>query len=138
MKTNLMSPQTLTTLFAVTFAAFAANAGEMDAPKQDVMLGGDATLDACSSLGRVSGLKDVKGNFLALRSFPGTDGALLQELPNGQDLWLCDQADGWFGVIVPDATLDCGNTSPITDKAPYSGPCTSGWVYGKFVELEAG
>jgi hypothetical protein len=142
MKEDQMSLSRLSTIFALIMTTSIAHADEaptlLSVPTQDVMLGGDPTLDACSTYGMVSGLKDIAGNFLALRSYPGTEGAILQKLENEQGLWLCDAQEGWIGVVIPSQTMDCGTSSPITDKRAYSGPCTSGWVYGKFVSPVAG
>ena len=128
------------------FAGFAANADQshvsdtttMNAPHQDVMLGGNPTLDACSTYARVAGLRDVAGNFLALRSHPSTQGDMLAKLSNNQELWVCDEQGDWHGVIILDTTQDCGNSSPIAVRKPYTGPCKSGWVYGKFITPLAG
>ena len=136
---SLLQPSAIIALIMTASIAHADQiAMPLEEPTQDVMLGGDPTLDACSTYGTVSGLKDVAGNFLALRSYPGTEGAILQKLENDQGLWLCDEQNGWIGVVIPNQTLDCGTSSPIANKLPYSGPCTSGWVYGKYVTPVAG
>ena len=116
-----------------------ALADQMTPPTQAVMLGGDASFDACSSYGMVDGLKDVAGNFLALRGFPGTQGEMIAKLENKQDLWMCQEQNGWFGVVIPDGDTDCAVSSPIADSGPIYGPLcqwlglrqirfTTGWI----------
>lgn len=125
-------------LFTFILATSAVSAEDTLELKQSVMLGGDTEFDACSSYGHVSGLKDVAGNFLALRSHPSIQGTLLEKLENGQEFYICEEVDGWVGIVLPDVSLECGTSSPVADKVPYEGPCKSGWVYGGFVNPVAG
>lgn len=107
--------------------------------EQSVMVGGDATLDACSAVGVVSGLKPVAGNFLALRAAGNANSKMIAKLENGQQLFICEEKSDWIGVVVPnEKDANCGVTSPIAQQGSYTGDCASGWVYRKYVELLAG
>lgn len=110
-----------------------------------VMVGDDNGYeDACSTLGRVAGLNPRGDNFLAVRAIPSTAGAMIAKLKPGHIVWMCDQTnDGaWHGVVFqPDdggeGYADCGVSSPAP-YGRYRGPCRSGWVSSRYIELLAG
>ena len=98
-------------------------------------------LDACLSVGEVSGLKPGGDGFLAVRSGPGTKYALTDKLSAGRRLHLCDEkVDGeWIGIVyTDDDTLDCGVSSPVESPRVYRGTCKSGWVNKRWVRVVAG
>ncbi|QWP74665.1 hypothetical protein J5226_13280 [Lysobacter sp. K5869] len=104
-----------------------------------VEVGGDAILDACGSLGRVHGLKVGGDGFLAVRDGPGSAYAMTDKLSENREVLMCDQRGEWIAVVYSDSSLGrCGATSPIAKRQPYRGPCKSGWVHGKWIELMAG
>jgi hypothetical protein len=100
-----------------------------------VMVGGESDLDACASTGIVVGLKPVPGNFLAVREGPGPGFAQVGELPLGDRVWLCDSREDWMGIVYGE---DCGVSTPKATRTLYTGPCASGWVSKRYIELEAG
>jgi len=104
-----------------------------------VVVGGDEILDACGSLGRVHGLKADGDGFLAVRNGPGAAYAIADKLVENREVLMCDQRGEWIAVVYDDGRLGrCGVTSPIAKRQPYRGPCKSGWVHGKWIELMAG
>jgi hypothetical protein len=73
-------------------------------------------LDACLSIGQVSGLNPQGDNFLTVRALPSTDGAEKDRLGPGRWLWLCDKAGDWLGVVScpePVEPGECGVGSPF-------------------------
>jgi hypothetical protein len=120
----------------------AAQAPHPPRPAVPVMVGGDADYDACGAVLKVTGLNPRGQNYLSLRSAPSPRGRDLARLRPGQMVWDCDKSrDGtWIGVVYspPGKDLDCGVGTPIARPRPYRGPCASGWVSGKFLELVAG
>ena len=100
-----------------------------------VMVGGAPELDACAATGVVSGLKPVQGNYLSVRAGPGLAFKRVDKLNVGERVWLCDTKDGWIGIVYGN---DCGVATPLPLRRPYPGPCASGWVSERFIELEAG
>lgn len=97
-------------------------------------------LDPCSN-GVVRGLKKGGDGFLSLRSAPSAKAPELARLREGEALYVCGSRDGWLAVIRQRrAGDDCG-TQPST-SAPrartYRGPCASGWVAERWVEMIAG
>ena len=126
---------------ALIALALCANATVAAPPRAvPVMVGGNEVLDACGSQGRVHGLKTGGDGFLAVRDGPGAAYAMTDKL--GEDRWvmMCDQRGEWIAVVYgEDSRLGrCGVGSPIAKLQPYRGPCKSGWVHGRWIELMAG
>lgn len=128
------------TFWSLTTALLTFSLGGATAMAQDsrvlVMMGGDENLDACSGVGVVANLKPAAGNALSVRAGPGLQYANLDKLPAGTRLWLCDDRDDWLGVVY--GSTDCGVSTPVAERRSYVGPCSSGWVYRKYVDLIAG
>lgn len=117
----------------------AALAGAAPPRAVPVLVGGDATLDACGSLGAVRGLKADGDGFLAVRSGPGAGYAMTDKLGEGREVMMCDQRGEWIAVVYGDSRPGrCAVGSPIAERRPYRGPCRSGWVHGRWIELMAG
>jgi hypothetical protein len=132
---------TLGAAFAAVLGA-AAQAAAPVIPEVPVMVGGDSEQDACGGAYQVVHLNPRGDNFVSLRSRPSTTGRELARLRSGQMGFLCDSSPDhqWEGVVYapPGSDMDCGIGTPITRKRPYRGPCTSGWVSSRFLELVAG
>jgi hypothetical protein len=102
-------------------------------------------VDACPSLGAVSGLKPKGDGFLSVRSGPGTSYRRIDELSEGQEFWLCDDGGRngeWIGIVCQPAgqhDVDCGVTYLSYPKSsPYPGPCKSGWIHSRWTKVIAG
>ncbi len=109
---------------------------------QPVMVGGTADLDACPSNARVKPLNPRGDNSLSVRSRPSSAGREVARLRSGQDVWACDETrDGeWTGIVYspPGKDLDCGVGSPIARRGAYRGPCSTGWIASRFIDIIAG
>ncbi len=119
---------------SVLFLTLACAATEPDVP---VVIGGDEDLDACSSTGVVKGIRTS----LAIRAGPGAGHRLLDALNNGDPLFVCGSSnDGkWYSVVyAKDTTAECGVSGPIAKRGTYGGPCKSGWVAARWIEIVAG
>lgn len=107
-----------------------------------VMVGGEPELDACPSIGMIIPLRKGGDGFVAVRAAPSVKARMLDKLTPGRELILCDDsADGkWMGVVYadPSAGVDCGLATSMARRAPYAGPCRSGWVARRFVTVIAG
>ena len=106
-----------------------------------VMVGGYADLDACGSIGAVTGLDPAGDNFLAVRAGPGTGYAQLDSLHTGDEVHLCDQQGSWIGILYRDGggpAGDCGVSTPIANATPYAGDCRGGWVFETYIAVIAG
>jgi hypothetical protein len=111
-------------------------------PARAVKLGGDAEQDACGGVLKVIGLKARGDNFLSVRAAPSPLGRELDRLRMGAMVWSCDSTEEgeWIGVVYKRRPNDpdCNVGTPIIRRRNYVGPCASGWVAGRFLELVAG
>ena len=94
----------------------------------------DADFDTCS-LGQVKGLKVNGDGFLAVRSGPSSKFQKIDELYNGNKVWLFEERKGWYGVVYGVDELSC---SPIKKSRPLRKKGKKGWIFGKFVKVIAG
>lgn len=117
-----------------------ADPGRPSGGDRAVMVGGDPEGDACGALGEVRGLTLGGDGFLALRSGPSSNARMIGKLQEGDAVYMCDDVPGWIGVVVypSNPMISCDVTHTITPRQPYSGPCKTGWVSEKFIELVAG
>jgi hypothetical protein len=126
-------------LCAVVFLLYAlpSTAGNV----MPVMVGGEADLDACSSIGVVSGLKQGGDGFLAVRAGASASYKLVDKLLEGQKVFICSSSSDnkWYGIVYAQGDeQDCGVSSPISPSQPYKGKCKSGWVSERWIKQIAG
>jgi hypothetical protein len=105
-----------------------------------VIAGKEAELDACMTLGKVSGLDPHGDGFLAVRTGPGEVHQMVDTLAEGRHVYICDDRGTWLGIVYSNEPVDdgCGVTSPWPAPAPYAGPCRSGWVAARWIKDVAG
>lgn len=111
--------------------------------KRAVRIGNDGPHEsACRGIGSVANLPGGNDNFLAVRDGPSAKARQLDKLGADAPVFLCDQnGDGsWIGIVyqangyVP-VTDECRVEDSVPSRRPYSGPCLSGWVSAKYVEV---
>lgn len=104
-------------------------------------LAGD-DLDACLSIGQVTGLNPRGDNFLAVRFEPSRKARVNDRLGPGRQVWICEEAGEWLGVVydrfAAEGPGDCGLASPVANARPYAGPCRWGWVNSRYIRVIAG
>lgn len=108
--------------------------------KTEVHYGGDENVDACSAFAEVARLSVGPDGFLAVKDDPNLKAVRVDKIYNGQKLWICDSsADGmWLGIVYSkDPALGCKVTHAEKQKKPYRGPCKSGWVSARYVQVLA-
>jgi hypothetical protein len=103
-----------------------------------VMIGGEPDLDACGAVGVVSGLDSKPASTLSVRSGPGSQFEAIDRLSSGTRIWLCEHQGRWVGIVYGPDGQDCGIATSSQRRRPYTGPCTAGWVFDKYVTLVAG
>lgn len=106
-----------------------------------IIVGGDATMDACAAQGKVVGLDPKGDNDLSVRGGPG--GQPFREvarLDGGKVVLICQEKGVWLRVVYAAVGVshDCGVASEIAFAKPYRGPCASGWVYKRYIDVIAG
>lgn len=115
-----------------------ANAdSKLDVP---IFVGGDENEDVCGATGEIYKLKEDGDGFLAVRSGPGTNYKKIDELYNGNSVYMCEDRGSWIAVIYSKSNPngDCGVSTPLRNRSEYLGPCRAGWVHKNFVKLIAG
>lgn len=95
-------------------------------------------MDACGGYGEVFNLNPDGDNFLAVRDRPSSSGQELDRLGPGMGVSMCLEEGEWVGIVYSKSGQNCGVGSPVLSPRAYSGPCRSGWVFGKYVKLIAG
>lgn len=93
--------------------------------------------DPCSN-GVVKGLRANGDGFLSIRSTPSASARELGRLYNGQTIYVCAGRGDWLGIVYGRAGQDCNVTTSWVRTLPYTGPCNSGWVHRRWVEIYAG
>lgn len=111
--------------------------------KRAVRVGNDGPYEsACRGLGSVANLPGGNDNFLSVREGPTVKAAQTDRLGDDAPVYLCDQnEDGsWIGVVydptgyVP-ITDECRVEELVPSRRTYEGPCLSGWVSAKYIEV---
>lgn len=105
-----------------------------------VEIGGDGESDACPSQGQIARLDPAGDTFLSVREGPSSKHREGDRLGPGALVTICEERGAWLGIVYPTAgrDVDCGLSSPRAKRATYRGPCRSGWVHSRFVEVVAG
>ncbi|WP_424983104.1 SH3 domain-containing protein [Maritalea sp. S77] len=91
-------------------------------------------LDTCA-LGHVTGLNVEGDGFLAVRLGPGLEHIKLDELHNGDHVWLFDRRGAWIGIVYAAKDLIC---SPIENDRPVETDGKTGWVHEDWIQILAG
>jgi hypothetical protein len=123
------------------FSVSAAASGAASERTPQIGLAGD-DLDACLSVGQVTGLNPRGDNYLAVRARPAAGARIKDRLGPGRWIWLCDGEGDWIGIVygddTPEGVADCGVGTPVARPQSYAGPCRSGWVHSRYVVMIAG
>jgi hypothetical protein len=108
-----------------------------------VQVGHDGpAMDACGGVGRVIALDRDEMDALAVHTGPDDRNAHETALDEGTLVWLCEARGDWQGIVYPEGQYqdlgDCRVSSPVAQRQAYAGPCRSGWVLARYVQLVAG
>lgn len=97
--------------------------------------------DACSGIGRVTGLDPTGEYALKVHEAPDLAARETDTLKTASLVWLCEADGAWQGIVyaAPGGDLgDCRVSTPVARPEPYSGPCRQGWVEARYIQLVAG
>jgi len=98
--------------------------------------------DACPGIGRINGLEPRKGDLLRVRSAADESAPTTHELTVSTLVWLCEADEDWQGIVFPKGQFqdlgDCQVSTAMAAPEQYQGPCQSGWIKAKYVELVTG
>ncbi len=135
MTVRIVSIAALAALAVLIGATAQAQQTKLDVP---IVVGG-TQLDACGSIAEVKGLDPAGDNFLSVRSGPGATYREIDRLKTKDLIIICGGKGIWYAAIYPWSNKsDCNVGTPWPKRAPYTGPCKSGWIHSKFVEIIAG
>jgi hypothetical protein len=124
----LSSENTAPAAPAVESQAPAGPAGRLDVAIHEQ--GGDGQMASCAS-SRVSGLK--QGGYLTVRSGPGTTYRKLDELRNGETVYVFEMQGPWAGIVYRTQGVSCAATQ--TRPVPHD---NTGWVHTDWLSDLAG
>ncbi|MEM7301489.1 MAG: SH3 domain-containing protein [Pseudomonadota bacterium] len=111
--------------------AHIVSAQQLDVP---IIEQADEDFDTCA-LGEVYGLKADGDGFLAVRSAPDSSFRKLDEVYNGNRVWIFQQVGKWYGIVYGVDSVDC---SPISSDRAVRAPGKKGWVHSNWVRVIAG
>jgi len=80
----------------------------------------------------------VNAGGAVLRAGPSVDFAVIATLEAGHVVSMCDERDGWYGIIDGQDINEgqeetCSIGISVATIQPYVGPCRSGWIEQKFL-----
>jgi hypothetical protein len=94
----------------------------------------------------VRGISRHGDGFIAVRSGPGVHYKMIDKLKrNGFIVTACDRKGKWMGIIYGgkncrkdyEKYMEDKRTANRYSRAPYTGPCKSGWVFDRYLKLYA-
>lgn len=107
-----------------------------------IRIGGDGPdFDACGTFAEVAEYDAESDDKPYVHDAPSTSTKSRDILAAGQGVQICVSESGMSGIVYPseDQTVDdCGTASPAASEENYTGPCRSGWVEKRFLEMIAG
>ncbi len=107
-------------------------------PEVPIMIEASSDLDACNATGIATGLDPHGDGFLAVKSAPALQSLRIDKLYNGEQVYICNERDDWYGVVYSKDRRDCNVSTPWPQNLAYTGPCRSGWVYRRWIEVTGG
>lgn len=133
----------MTLLSAILLVAQMAGPPAPEIPEKaearTVRIGADGPeFDACGALGRIAGADTVQ----IVHAGPDDRADKVSQLDRRSFVWLCEAEGEWQGIVYPEGDFqdiaDCRVSGPVAEPQGYEGPCRSGWVRARNIELLAG
>ncbi len=133
-------------IIAVACLAGTADSGRLSVAQQPaarvpIVIHLDGDTDSCQSTGEVAHLDPKGDNFLSVQSGPGGKPYVeIDRLPPKKEVYVCENRGGWYGVVYgAKGGEDCKtDLSAKQISRIYTGPCRSGWVAIKYINIIAG
>jgi hypothetical protein len=72
---------------------------------------------------------------IAVMDSVNDDARQIGKLGDGSQIWICDSASSFLGIVFGRPGQDCKLNPSRTTPTAYSGPCTSGWVYYSWARM---
>ena len=98
--------------------------------------------DACIGVGRVSRANLARDGRLPVYPMPTDQSRAKDHLSSDTLVWLCEAEGDWQGIVYASGEFqdlgDCRVSTPVSVPQAYAGPCRSGWVAARSLQLVAG
>lgn len=97
--------------------------------------------DGCGGIGRIFALGPSDKARLAVLERPDEYARKKDELSARTLIWLCDvdESGDFQGIVYPSGDFqeleDCRVSTSVDTPQPYAGPCRSGWVVARNIQL---
>lgn len=108
---------------------------------QTPVLFGDPDFEFGCSGGEIVGLDPYGDGYVSVRKGPSSGNVELDRLYNGRQVYICDTAGDWSGIVYPkkgQTVEDCGLDTGGSTRQPYTGPCSFGWLFSRYVKGTSG
>ncbi len=104
-----------------------------------VQVGGDTVGDMCGGYGTLTEEISKKTGTVSVHSGPGKNFAVIDHIPKGNWVSMCDENGPWEGIVYTlKNEVDCEVGSPLENRQEYAGKCKSGWILRKHIGEFAG
>ena len=130
--------QTTALLSALCLTAAPVAAQSMAAGSMPVQIDTSEGLDPCG-FGQINAPEPDSA--VMVFAGPDTEMDVVDYLTHTDKVWMCQDVDGFWGVVYPAPATDTDcevSSSDFVGVVNYSGPCSTGWIKAEWVELLAG
>jgi hypothetical protein len=107
-----------------------------------IKVGGDGPeMDACGTYAEVVEFDASGEDIPYVHDAPSAATKARDKLSTGQGVKVCETQNGFSGIVYTGesrSNADCNTDSPLATEQNYTGPCLSGWVDSRFLQLIAG
>jgi hypothetical protein len=110
-----------------------------DTKRVNVQVGGDSLGDMCGAYGTLTEKVSQKTGTVPVYSQPNARSTIIDQLPKGIWVSMCDTRGAWEGIIYSKGDkIECGVGTPLENRQDYKGKCQSGWILRKHIGEFAG
>ena len=107
-----------------------------------IKIGGDGPeLDACGTYAQVVDFDASGEDVPYVHDAPSAATKARDKLTSGQGVKVCETQNDFSGIVYAgdsQTDVDCKTNSPVETEQNYTGPCRSGWVDNRFLQMTAG
>jgi len=107
-----------------------------------IKIGGDGPeMDACGTYAQVVDFDASGEDIPYVHDAPSAATKARDKLSSGQGVKVCETQNDFSGIVYAgenQSNADCNTDSPLAAEQNYTGPCRSGWVDSRFLQMTAG
>ena len=79
-----------------------------------------------------------QGDYVTVRSGPGTKFRQIDRLHSGREVYICDERGDWFKIFYSRPDGPCGSTSTNGLNTQKTKGCQAGWIEKKWIDVISG